>query len=197
LIEESKRAGHAEAISVQLPYSKEPFSVPNNLYIIGTMNTADRSLALMDTALRRRFDFIEMMPKPEILKSAENSGKAKIDDVDLETLLRVMNLRIEALYDREHTLGHAFLMNLQTLEDLRLAFRNKILPLLEEYFYDDWQKIRLVLGHAADEFYRKQVVNNSLFVGEDAPSDLVKFERQSIDALSADAFQKIYQGIDE
>lgn len=187
LIEESKRAGNAEAISVQLPYSKEPFSVPNNLYIIGTMNTADRSLALMDTALRRRFDFIEMMPNPDLV-SEDVAG------VNARRMLEMMNQRIEALYDREHTLGHAFLMSLKTLEDLRSAFRNKILPLLEEYFYDDWQKIRLVLGHAADAFYRKQVVNNSLFVGEDAPSDLVKFERQSIDALSAEAFQKIYQG---
>ena len=147
LIEDSKRQGSAEAISVQLPYSKESFSVPNNLYIIGTMNTADRSLAMMDTALRRRFDFIEMMPNADLLNDYGNAGY--VDDVDLVKLIAIINKRIEALYDREHSIGHAFFMSLNEsskIDDLANIFKNKILPLLEEYFYDDWQKIRLVLA---------------------------------------------------
>lgn len=147
LIEESKRAGNNEEIALTLPYSGKTFSVPNNLFIIGTMNTADRSLAMMDTALRRRFDFKEMMPKPELFNNRTVKG------IDLTRLLETLNKRIEVLYDREHMLGHAFLFPVfnETDEDnafikLKDAFKNKIIPLLEEYFYEDWNKIRLVLG---------------------------------------------------
>ena len=147
LIEPSKRASQPEALSVTLPYSKDSFSVPSNLHIIGTMNTADRSLAMMDTALRRRFDFREMMPDYGLLDSEE------VGSINLGHLLRTMNDRIEYLYDREHTLGHAFFMPITELESeeerfqmLNSVFTNKILPLLEEYFFEDWEKIRLVLG---------------------------------------------------
>ncbi|GAB7230966.1 hypothetical protein VrSk94_46610 [Vibrio rotiferianus] len=150
LIEPSKRADQPEALELVLPYSGKAFSVPDNLHIIGTMNTADRSLAMMDTALRRRFDFVEMMPKPELLESAVVKG------IDLQRLLEVLNQRIEILYDREHTLGHAFLMPVKALVDkdkeelafseLQSVFQNKIIPLLEEYFFEDWSKIRLVLA---------------------------------------------------
>ncbi|HIF9432209.1 TPA: McrB family protein [Photobacterium damselae] len=147
LIEPSKRKGADEALEVTLPYSGETFSVPDNLHIIGTMNTADRSLAMMDTALRRRFDFVEMMPKPELFKNR------KVRNIDLTKLLTTLNNRIEVLYDREHTLGHAFLFPVYNEQDedkafqlLKAAFKNKIIPLLEEYFFDDWNKIRLVLG---------------------------------------------------
>lgn len=150
LIEPSKRKSQDEALELTLPYSGKPFSVPDNLYIIGTMNTADRSLAMMDTALRRRFDFVEMMPKPELLAGA------KVKGVDLQRLLEVLNQRIEILYDREHTLGHAFFMPVKALVDageqdeafnaLIAVFKNKIVPLLEEYFFEDWNKIRLVFA---------------------------------------------------
>ncbi|SMY34932.1 AAA family ATPase [Photobacterium andalusiense] len=147
LIEPSKRKGAEEALEVTLPYSGDTFSVPDNLYIIGTMNTADRSLALMDTALRRRFDFVEMMPKPELFEHKT------VKNIDLTELLTTLNKRIEVLYDREHTLGHAFLFPAYNEQDedkafelLKAAFKNKIIPLLEEYFFDDWNKIRLVLG---------------------------------------------------
>ncbi len=152
LIEESKRTGdnQTESIEVILPHSGQKFSVPRNLYIIGTMNTADRSLAMMDTALRRRFNFIEMMPKPELLEGV------KVKGIDLQRLLEVLNQRIEILYDREHTLGHAFFMPVKALVDqdkeelafseLQSVFQNKIIPLLEEYFFEDWSKIRLVLA---------------------------------------------------
>ena len=184
LIEPSKRAGNDEAIEVTLTYSKELFSVPNNLYIIGTMNTADRSLALMDTALRRRFDFIEMMPQPDLVTE-------DLEGVDVRKMLQVMNQRIEALYDREHTLGHAFLMKVESLADLRHAFKNKILPLLEEYFYDDWQKIRWVLGASADNFYVPQSFSH-LFSGDDANIEN-KFLRNNLDDLDDEAFVAIYQ----
>ena len=152
LVEESKRLGNDEAMEVTLPYSGEKFGVPNNLYIIGTMNTADRSIALMDTALRRRFEFVEMMPKPKLLKGVY------IESVDIEKLLVVINKRIEYLYDRDHTIGHSYFMTLKddlTIEALSSIFKNKVIPLLQEYFYDDWEKIRLVLGdndHVNEEF---------------------------------------------
>ena len=152
LLEPSKRKGESEALEVTLPYSQEPFSVPNNLYIIGTMNTADRSIALLDTALRRRFEFIEMLPNPKELE------KISCDDaeIDLKELLKAMNNRIEFLLDRERTIGHSFFFEKAvnkgndsyelTLTDLKAVFKNKILPLLQEYFYDDYAKINAVLN---------------------------------------------------
>ncbi len=143
LIEESKRLGNEEAMEVTLPYSGEKFGVPNNLYIIGTMNTADRSIALMDTALRRRFEFVEMMPDASLLDGIE------IEGISIRRLLEQMNRRIEYLYDRDHTIGHAYFMPLKkdpSLKALGNIFRNKVIPLLQEYFYDDWEKIRLILA---------------------------------------------------
>ena len=147
LIEPSKRSDAEEALSVTLPYSKESFQVPSNLYLIGTMNTADRSLALMDTALRRRFDFVEMMPETKLLHRIQVNG------INVSKMLSKINKRIEVLYDREHTVGHAFFMPLEAERDdekrfelLQRIFSNSILPLLEEYFFEDWAKIRLVLG---------------------------------------------------
>jgi 5-methylcytosine-specific restriction protein B len=159
LIEPSKRMGQSEELEVSLPYTGERFSVPDNLYIIGTMNTADRSLALMDTALRRRFDFVEMMPDYSVLKDDENQPyciQHSDNQIDLVALLSTLNKRISALYDREHTLGHAFLIPVideikannhsGALTELANCFKNRLIPLLAEYFFENWQKIRLVLG---------------------------------------------------
>jgi 5-methylcytosine-specific restriction protein B len=152
LIEDSKRAhpSNTEALEVILPNSGDLFSVPSNLYLIGTMNTADRSLAMMDTALRRRFSFLEMMPNPYLFDGI------LVEGISLTKLLLTMNRRIEALYDREHTLGHAFFVPVmqafesgdeqRAFEELKSVFTNKVIPLLKEYFFDDWNKIRLVLG---------------------------------------------------
>lgn len=151
LIEADKREGAPYEAKVTLPYSQQSFTIPPNVDLIGSMNTADRSLALVDTALRRRFEFIEYMPDPSLLTGIRVSSHGI--DIDLEAMLGTINQRIEALYDRDHTIGHAYLMPLKTLpegadafQQLAAIFRRKILPLLEEYFFEDWQKIRLVLG---------------------------------------------------
>ena len=149
LIEHSKRAGASEALSVVLPYSKEKFSVPGNVYIIGTMNTTDRSLAGIDVALRRRFDFEELMPDPEVLRGVVVKDDATGLQVNVDAMLSAMNERIEALLDREHQLGHAYFMPLRddpTLECLAQIFRQRVVPLLQEYFFDDWERIALVLN---------------------------------------------------
>lgn len=150
LIEIDKREGGKYPISVTLPYSSDRFSVPWNVDIIGTMNTADRSLALVDTALRRRFEFIETMPDPSVLKDV--IVRASGVEIDVQEMLTVINRRIESLYDRDHTIGHAYFTQLrhltaqQQFPELHAIFKNRIIPLLEEYFFEDWQKIRLVLG---------------------------------------------------
>ena len=143
LIEPDKREGAKNAVTVTLPYSGDKFSVPANVDIVGTMNTADRSLALLDAALRRRFKFEELRPDASTLSGL------KVGEIDVRQMLERINERIEVLYDREHCIGHAYFMALKEdprLETLASIFRKRILPLLEEYFFEDWQKIRLVLG---------------------------------------------------
>lgn len=169
LIEPSKRIGAEEALRVSLPYSGNKFDggkgfgVPSNVYIIGTMNTADRSIALMDTALRRRFEFIEMMPDYKVLSTGEFSKEdaesdqgqendLKVGDINIRLLLMKINERISYLYDRDHQIGHAYFIGIKDIDDLNNVFKNKIIPLLQEYFYDDWEKIQIVLGDHAKQF---------------------------------------------
>jgi len=167
LIEPSKRDGADEALEVTLPYSKKPFSVPSNVHLIGTMNTADRSLAGLDVALRRRFVFKEMLPQPQLLAGLVVGG------VSLEALLTVINQRIEALLDREHCIGHAYFMPLQTektIEKLAEIFKNQVLPLLQEYFFDDWQRIQWVLNDhrkadKAHQFIQAELLNTGTLFG--------------------------------
>jgi 5-methylcytosine-specific restriction protein B len=174
LIEPSKRSGRSECIPAILPYSQKTFSVPDNVYIIGTMNTADRSIALLDTALRRRFSFIEMLPDVNVLNDL-GIGTIKVENetINVSKMLYVINKRIELLYDREHMIGHAFFTPLKEnpcIAGLAEIFRNKVIPLLQEYFFEDYSKIQLVLGDnckSQDEykFVRDHSVDSSIFNG--------------------------------
>ncbi len=156
LIEPSKRLRQDDEASVTLPYSKEEFGVPHNLYIIGTMNTADRSIALLDTALRRRFEFVEMMPN-----SSHDLISTAIEGVNCQQLLAAMNKRIRVLLDREHQIGHTYFIGVDNMDALAATFKTKIIPLLQEYFYDHWEKIDLVLNR--NEFIREIPVESDLF----------------------------------
>ena len=174
LIEDSKRIGQDDETWVTLPGSKTDFGVPANLHVLGTMNTADRSIALLDTALRRRFVFQEMMPDP-----AHPGLDADVNGVDCRRLLAAMNRRIAWLLDREHQIGHTYLLGVDTLELLASTFRTQIMPLLQEYFYDDWEKIRAVLN--GNGFVRKLDPPEEL-----AGSDLVDERRALYDLPPAD-----------
>ena len=182
LIETTKRAGKEECISTKLPYSKKEFTVPDNVYIIGTMNTADRSIALMDTALRRRFKFEEMLPDYHLLEDifVEDKGTK----VNIGAMLKVINERIEYLYDREHTIGHAvFLEKMENdkinidINKLENIFKKNIIPLLQEYFYEDYEKIRIVLGdNAKDEdeqfIFAESIKPKDVFEGDIGDIDI-------------------------
>ncbi|WP_324279203.1 McrB family protein [Fusobacterium polymorphum] len=181
LIETSKRGGNKEELEVILPYSKESFTIPKNLYILGTMNTADRSIALLDIALRRRFNFIEMMPKYDLLKDI------KINNIDLTLLLSTINERIEILLDREHTIGHSYFLNISSFEDLVGVFKNSIIPLLIEYFYDDFEKIKSILGE--NGFINSKSLSVSL-KGNYPRKDIFKVDERELEI--AKNYQKIY-----
>jgi 5-methylcytosine-specific restriction protein B len=158
LIEGDKRIGQANEIQLILPYSKVPFSVPPNLFILGTMNTADRSVEALDTALRRRFNFEEMMPDPSLLKT-RGDGKGIVAEFKLWKILKTINERIEVLIDRDHTIGHAYLWDVKTITDLKLAFHNKIIPLLQEYFFGNYAKMELVIGA---KFFNQKKKNKTI-----------------------------------
>lgn len=200
LIEETKRKGETEGLSAFLPYSQEEFGVPNNVYILGTMNTADRSIALMDTALRRRFNFIEMMPDCRTVEDVVIRQNGK--EVNIGNVLDIINRRIEFLFDREHTIGHAFFTSLKngdsnSIKQLADIFKNSIIPLLQEYFYDDYEKIRLVLGdnHKKDEQF--QFIKKINTAPKELFGDSIRLESTAVYSLNEDALGKIesYQGI--
>ena len=194
LIENTKRTGMSEAASAILPYSGDEFSVPSNVYILGTMNTADRSIALMDTALRRRFQFIEMMPDSDVLRKIHAD---KVEDLDVAAMLDKINERITFLYDREHTIGHALFTGLRvdaSIDKLKSIFEKSVIPLLQEYFYEDYQKIQLVLGDNAksDDSLKfildEKVVAKNIFKGN--VEDVIDLPEKKY-SINSKAFENI------
>ena len=183
LLEEDKRQGEANEIAVTLPHSRKRFTLPSNLHILGTMNTADRSIALIDTALRRRFQFEEMVPKPELLSVVEG--------VDLPAVLETINNRLEYLIGRDHLIGHAWLMNVGTKAEVDDIMRRKIIPLIAEYFYDDWRKVRAVLGNT-DDFVRGERLSPPPGLNE---ADMDERFRWTVrDDFATDAYRRLIQG---
>lgn len=184
LLEKDKRKGMPEKMTVTLPYSKTPFMVPSNVFLIGTMNTADRSIEALDTALRRRFSFREMSSRPDLLRIEGKIGKEKsglIEGIDVVLMLEKINTRIEKLIDKDHKIGHAYFMDDTNKEDLQRTFKNKVIPLLEEYFFGDFGKIGLVLG--------------SSFIGVDQAKEFDFADFKEYDAnITADLKQrKVYK----
>jgi AAA domain (dynein-related subfamily) len=194
LLEDDKRLGRKHELITRLPYSRRAFGVPPNLHVIGTMNTADRSIEALDTALRRRFEFQELPPDPDRLQFTIEG------DIDPGELLRAINRRLEKLYDRDHCIGHAYFMQLAerpTLEGLKHVFRNQLIPLLQEYFFGDWGKIGLVLGK---DFVRRRAPSWTDFADfehEERDSFEAKptWELADIASLSNVAFQRIYKRV--
>ncbi|WP_052496199.1 McrB family protein [Pedobacter lusitanus] len=172
LIEKSKRNGNAEALEVVLPYSKKTFFVPDNVYIIGTMNTADRSVEALDTALRRRFIFSEMMPDSDLL--AGRVVKLNNGSINLKELLDIINRRLIMLLDKDHQIGHTYFMEIKTFGELVQTFENSIIPLLQEYFYGDFGKIGLVLGNSFVERFNHNHTGFASFKEYD-PSEIDSF----------------------
>ena len=186
LLEEDKREGAPHEIAVTLPHSGKSFALPKNLYILGTMNTADRSIALIDTALRRRFHFEELPPNPDLLRD-------DVEGIDLPTVLRTINDRLEWLIDRDHLIGHAWLLGAKTKADVDCVMRRKIIPLIAEYFYDDWKKVHAVLGGTNDFVNREELSPPPGIedVGEDRYRWTVeeKFEEGAYDRLISGSSQ--------
>ena len=174
LLEDSRRVGEKESIEISLPYSKtEKLKVPKNLYVLATMNTVDKSIALIDIALRRRFEFEEIKPKPELL--------GKIGTVELSKLLDKINQRISVLKNENYQIGHSYFMNLKNFDDLRQVIISKIIPLLQEYFYDDWKSVCAVLNQSfkkGGEILVKTESSNNLF--KDEFSELLEFSNSAI-----------------
>lgn len=193
LLEDDKRLGEEHELTAVLPYSRHEFGVPSNLYVVGTMNTADRSVEALDTALRRRFTFVECAPNPSLLKTEQPAEL----NVDLEKVLTTINARIERLLDADHCIGHSYFMGLQASADpllaLRHVFANKIMPLLQEYFYGDPGRIGMVLGEA---FVQRREGAAELAAGDwgvDGADERDVYQFADPMKMGVEAFQSIYE----
>jgi 5-methylcytosine-specific restriction enzyme B len=183
LLEPSKRLGRSDEQESELPYSGELLGVPPNLYVVGTMNTADRSIALMDTALRRRFEFLEMTPRVDCLEK-------DVEGIDVQALLAAINRRIEGLFDRDHVLGHTYLMGVRSFDDLVRRFRGQIIPLLQEYFFEDWRRIQQVFNDV-DQPAERQIIETLTPAPEGGAER--RGQRYRVNpTISPAAIQKIY-----
>ena len=188
LLEEDKRQGAENEVAVTLPHSGERFTLPANLHLLGTMNTADRSIALLDTALRRRFRFEELAPDPELLEEA-----AEAAGVDLPAVLHAMNERLEWLLDRDHLIGHAWFMTAGSRAEVDEVMRRKIIPLLAEYFYEDWAKVRAVLG-GGDDFVRGEPLNRPPGLDDGGYEDGDRRRWTVRDEFADDAYDRLIRG---
>lgn len=186
LVEVDKRAGKKNELTVTLPYSGLPFSVPSNLDIIGTMNTADRSLAHIDVALRRRFDFIELRTDYSLISD-------NVEGVNLKRMLYAMNQRIELLLDRDHILGHALIMNVTSIASLAHTFETNIMPLLEEYFFENWDKINQVLNK--NGFIKELKGAHNTWLGSDDDYASKSYRINTGPLKEVDAYKEIYSNV--
>lgn len=211
LIEPDKRAVYdseshlLEGMELTLPYSRESFGVPKNLDIYGTMNTADRSIALLDTALRRRFQFEELMPNPKVISGSRGDGYIEDGEgglIDLRALLNAMNQRIRFLLNRDLTLGHAYLFAVKDFKSLRQVFLSQLIPLLQEYFYDDWHRIQLVLRDVTEDnqpvepqIVEHQIMSTSEILGFDHADfeDMLEYRVADPSQITPEAIRKIYE----
>jgi hypothetical protein len=203
IIEMDKRLGSNNPVAVTLPYSQEKFTLPKNLHIIGTMNTIDRSIALLDMAIRRRFEFRELRPNLTAIGGTDGNGNIQSTEgppINLRRLLQVINDRIEFLIDRDHVIGHAYFCEIKTISQLEQVFNNKIIPLLTEYFYNDWEKLQMIfrdISGPGKQPTHPQIIEHT----EINPKDLfssgqydldLKYRYRVADGFSAAAFRKIY-----
>lgn len=191
------RLANCKGLEVTLPYSGERFGVPANVDVIGTMNTADRSIALLDSALRRRFRFEELTPKPELLESI---GDGEGNAIDLRQLLQAMNARLSRLLHRDQTLGHSYFYHAKSFDELRRVFAREILPFLQEAFYDDWRQIRYILADQAVEeelqLVRARTQSAALLFPKADPAEIGDGEAFVVireDDITPDAIRKIYE----
>lgn len=205
LIETDKRTSGDNGMRITLPYSREPFGVPANLDIYGTMNTADRSIALLDTALRRRFRFKELMPNSSKIAGSDGAGNILDEDgkqINLRKLLDAMNHRIRFLLSRDLMLGHAYLCPVTDLTQLKTVFLNQFIPLLQEYFYEDWHKIQLVFRDidATGKLVEAPLIGHVRFTSKDVFGfthddfeEVIEYRVSAAQEITSDSIRKIYE----